>query len=408
MNVLQVNKFYYMKGGAERYYFELSKLLKKNGHKVIPFAVQSEKNLKSEYSKYFVSEIRTKPSWNVWQNFRTIFRFWWSLEAQRKLKKLIAENKIDVAHIHNIYHQISPSILPVLKKNNIPVVMTVHDYSLVSPNYNLFLNGGIYDKVCGKKYWKCLIDRCVNKSFVQSLIAVKEMYWHHKILKVYEKNIDMFIAPSEFVKKKLIKGGLDKNKIKVIPHFVNFEDYKNIKAGESKEKYILYFGRLSAEKGIQILVKAMKELPGVNLKVVGDGDKNFQFSIFNYQLKNVEFLGFKENEELQEIILGSQFVVVPSIAPETFGLSALEAMSLGKCVLASRTGALPELINEKCLFESGNVKELVEKIKYLTKNENYAKIRGQENKKLVEFNYGENKHFKRIFNVYSTIISKRN
>ncbi|MBU4482122.1 glycosyltransferase, partial [Patescibacteria group bacterium] len=185
MNILLINKFYFEKGGAERYFFDLKKLLESKGHTVVPFAMQHKKNSETEYSKYFVSEIRTKPSWNILQNFRTIFRFWWSYEARQKIKELLAENKIDVAHLNNIYHQISPSILPIFKKNKIPIIMTVHDYSLISPNYNLFLNNKIYDKICGKQYYKCLFDKCVNNSSVQSFISVIEMYLHHKILKVY-------------------------------------------------------------------------------------------------------------------------------------------------------------------------------------------------------------------------------
>ncbi len=406
MNILQINKFYYEQGGTERYFFALKKLLEENGHSVIPFAMQSDKNLKSKYSKYFVSKIQTQPSLNVWQDLRTVFRFWWSKEAQRKIQKLINTEKIDIAHIHNIYHQISPSILSVLKKNKIPVVMTVHDYSLISKNYNLYQS---------KKTNKNFVQYVILK--IEDLIRTVEMFWHHKILKVYKKNIDVFIAPSEFVKKKLIQGGFDKKKIKIIPHFVSTNPSVLRKAqdtspsqGEDNSKYILYFGRLSEEKGIQILIQAMQDLPDIKLKIAGQGYYKKKLETRNKKLgnKNVEFLGFKNQKELQKIILDSQFVVMPSIAPEVFGLSALEAMALGKCVIASRTGALAELIEENLLFESGNVKELVKKIKFLTKNENYAKIRGQENEKLVKSKYGKKEHFKRIFNVYSKFTRKLN
>ncbi len=389
MTILQINKFYYEKGGAERYYFELSKLLEENGHKIIPFAMQSNNNLKSKFSKYFVSEISTRPTWNIFKNLKTIFRFWWSREAQRKIHKLICDNKIDIAHMHNIYHQISPSILPILKKYKIPVIMTVHDYHLISSNYNLYQ---------GKR---------LNTYFIQHLICTIERFLHHSILNIYKKNIDLFIAPSKFVADKLINAGFNKDKIKVVPHFI----YKDIKTQKKqryskKENYILYFGRISEEKGVQILIEAMRKLPDVKLKIVGDGPekKNYELRIKNYGLKNIEMLGYKDKDELQQLILNSELIVVPSLTPETFGLSVLESMALGKCVVASNIGALPELINKEFLFKPGNSKELAHKLSIiLTNRPKYAIMNGQENREKAEQRYAEKKHYNQILAIYKQI-----
>ena len=401
MNILLINKFYFEKGGAERYFFDLKKLLESKNHKVIPFAMQHAKNLKTKYSKYFISEIKTKPLLNIWQNLRTIFRFWWSWEARRKIKKILKENKIDIVHLNNIYHQISPSILPIFKKYNIPVIMTVHDYALISPNYNLFLDNKIYDKICGKQYYKCLFDKCVNNSSVQSLISVIEMYLHHKILKVYKKNINTFISPSKFVADKLILAGFNKNKIKILPHFVSAEKQKNRKTLE-QEKYILYFGRLSKEKGVKILIKAMKQLPNIKLKIVGDGPekKNYELRIKNYGLNNIEILNHQDKNNLYSLILNSEFVVVPSLAPETFGLSALEAMTFGKTVLVSKIGALPELINEKYLFEPGNVNDLINKINSLTKDKKNVKVNEYANLEKVSKYYNSDRYYTELEQIY--------
>ncbi len=403
MNILLINKFYFLKGGAERYFFDLKKLLENKGHTVVPFAMQHQKNLATKFSKYFISEIKTKPNWNIFQNFKIVFRFWWSFEARRKIKKILVENKIDVAHLNNIYHQISPSILPIFKKQNIPIIMTVHDYSLISPNYNLFLNNKLYEKICGSKYYKCLKDKCVNNSSVQSLISVVEMYLHHKILKVYEKNIDIFIAPSKFVADKLIQAGFDKNKIKILLHFVFTQKHLNTKTLEhKKEKYILYFGRLSNEKGVEILLEAIKQLPEIKLKIVGEGPEKNNYSLFiiNYSLKNVELLGHKNNAELKNLIKNSEFVIVPSLAPETFGLSVLESYALGKTVLASKIGALPELVPEKYLFKSNDIQDLVSKIKWLTKNEKNVKMNEYEIQQKVAKLYNSEQYYKELEQIY--------
>ncbi|MFC1622479.1 glycosyltransferase family 4 protein [Patescibacteria group bacterium] len=435
MNILMINKFYFEKGGAERYFFDLKKMLENKSHNVIPLAMQHKENLKSEYTKYFVSEISTQPTWNIWQDLRTVGRFLWSWEARRKLQKLISKNKIDIAHIHNIYHQISPSILPVLKKNKIPVVMTVHDYALISANYNLYQL---------KK---------MNTKFVHKIICGFERFLHHKVLNVYKKNIDKFICPSQFVKNKLIQGGFDKSKLVVVPHFIDTQIHTDVntnKRGQNDEKYILYFGRLSEEKGVQILIKAMQELPNVKLKIAGQGcfKPNLESEVLKLKLKNVEFLGFKNQTDLQKLILDSELVIIPSLAPETFGLSALETMALGKTVIASRVGALPELISNEFLFKPGDVKELVQKIKELvpyllkkseepvlyllkkseepvpyllkkkeghvpyllkkgeglTKKTEYARIKGYTNKVIVQEKYGQNKHFQQIQTIYHKFI----
>ncbi len=395
MNILLINKFYFEKGGAERYFFDLKKLLEDKGHNIIPFAMQHKNNLKTKYNKYFISEIKTDPSWNIWQNLRTVFRIWWSFEARKKIKNLLAENKIDVVHINNIYHQISPSILSIFKKHKIPVIMTVHDYSLISPNYNLFLNNKIYDKICGSKYYLCLKDKCVNNSSVQSLISVIEMYLHHKILNIYQKNINIFIVPSKFVFNKLIQARFDKNKIKKLSHFINLQEYKNIEIQNNLKKYILYFGRLSKEKGVNILLQAMKQLPNIKLKIAGAGPEEK-----NCKLKNIELLGHQNKDQLKILIKNSEFIVMPSLSPETFGLSALEAMALGKTVLASKIGALPELIDEKYLFEPNNVQDLVDKIRSLTKNEKDVKINEYANlEKMSKYNNSE-QYYKELGNIY--------
>ncbi|MDD5289853.1 MAG: glycosyltransferase family 4 protein [Patescibacteria group bacterium] len=408
-----VNKFYFESGeagGVGRYFFELTKLLEENGHTIVPFAMKHSKNLPSVFEKYFVSEVKTKPSWNLWQDLKTVGRFFWSLEARRKLKKLIKENgPFDVAHIHNIYHQISPSILPVLKKKKIPVVMTVHDYKLISPNYNLYLRGKIYDKICGSKFGRCFFDRCINNSFTESLICSLEMWFHHRVLDIYRKNIDLFIAPSIFVKEKLIAAGYDRNKIKIVPHFCNpsgpieYRTTSPSKGEDSVGNYLLYFGRVSEEKGIGVLIEAMKQLPELKLKIAGEGPefRHYGLLITNYQLQNTQLLGHKNIAELQNLIKGAYLIIVPSLSPETFGLSALESMAQGKCVVASDIGALPELIDNNFLFSPGNVFELVELIKKLTNDVNSVIENGEENRKKVEQLYDKGSHYTKILGVYN-------
>ena len=267
MKILQVNKFYFPKAGTERYVFELTKLLESKGHEVIPFAMKDKRNLKNYFNKYFVSNVdlskpKIRPS-----GFKNIGRIIYSQEAKRKVEDLIKKTKPDIVHIHNIYHQISPSILPVFKKYNIPVVQTLHDFKLICPSYKLFSKGTVCERCKKHKYYNAVSQKCSKDSTLYGCVLALEMYIH-KMLKIYEKNVDIFICPSQFVKNKMIEWGIDNKKLIVISHFVSLSKFE---PNYENQGYILYFGRLTEEKGVDVLLKAMKDFPKLKLKIIGEG-----------------------------------------------------------------------------------------------------------------------------------------
>ncbi|MFH0973050.1 MAG: glycosyltransferase family 4 protein [Patescibacteria group bacterium] len=437
MKILQINKFFYLNGGADKYFFEVSKLLKNHGHKVIFFSMKNQKNLFSKYEKYFIDYIdfsKAKFSFNALKNIgRTIY----SLEAKRKIEKLIKDANPDIAHIHNIYHQISPSILHVLKKYNIPVVMTLHDYKLICPSYNLTnaLNSKIIlcEKCKKQKYYNCFLNKCVKNSYFASALNCLEAYIHN-FLKIYEKNIDKFIAPSQFMKDKCVEFGINADKIIVLPNFVNKSGIRNqelrIRNNElgimnhKLENYILYFGRLSKEKGIDTLLKAVSQLSIIHpvksckagakqfnrvnyqLRIVGSGDLRLKFEKLAKKLniKNkIKFFGHLEGEELQKIIREAMFVVVPSIWYENCPLSILESFALGKSVIASKIGGIPELIKHSetgLLFEPGNAKDLANKIECLLNRPDKIIKMGQNALKIVREKFNADEHYKKLIKIY--------
>jgi len=368
MKILLINKYFYLKGGAEKHFFALRQLLRDHDFTVVDFAMKDKKNISSPDEKYFISYINTEKIFS-WSIFKTLGRIFWSLEARKKIKKIIIKEKPNLAHLHNIYHQISPSILPIFKKYKIPVIMTVHDFALISPSINMFANGKIYAKIIGRHYYRCLFDRCVKKSFWLSLASALEMYFHHKILKVYQKNIDLFICPSQFLAKMLIKAGFKEDKIIVLPNFITSANSSSIDKKEN-EKYLLYFGRLSAEKGINVLLETMKNLPNINLKIAGTGPEevNCLNTIKKYDLKNVALLGYQTADHLLSLISNAYAVVVPSICYENCPLSILESLALGKPIIASDIGGIPELITNNgngLLVKANNPEALATAIKKL-------------------------------------------
>lgn len=365
MKILQVNKFYYSRGGADKYFIDLSRELENSGNEVAIFSMQHPKNLETPYSKYFVSRFSFNEGSKL--NFlKAPGRIIYSLEAKRKFKKLVIDFKPDIIHIHNIYHQISPSILDVAHDYKIPVLMHLHDYKLICPNYQLFVNGQTCEDCKPKKYYNCIKKKCFKKSLAKSILAALEMYIHHSVLKIYEKNINTFIAPSEFMKEKIISFAWPESKIKVVINPFSSELINEVaQLDKQEENCLLYFGRLSEEKGLKTLIEAAA-LTNSQLKFAGVGpeEENLKKLATSLNVK-IDWLGFKSGEELKSIILKAKAVVIPSIWYENMPLSLLEALKLGKLVIASNIGGIPEIIKHGengLLFKAGDKNDLAAKI----------------------------------------------
>ncbi|MFH1822311.1 MAG: glycosyltransferase family 4 protein [Patescibacteria group bacterium] len=400
MRILQINKYYYLRGGSERYFFELSELLKKNGHEVIPFSMENKRNGKTRYAKYFIREVNLNKF-----NLINIIKYFNNYEAVGKLKKLLSEEKIDLAHFHNISGQISPAIIKVLKKHNIPVVMTLHDYKLICPNAMLFTNGKVCHRCLGGKYYNCFLNRCNHNSILKSFIGMTEAYLNNKCLKSY-KQINLFISPSQYLKNIYLKFGFSEEKIFVIPNFIDQSKFK-IK-NEKTENYLLYFGRLSKEKGIDTLIEAMAKLnTDLKLKIVGEGTEfeNYELRIKNYGLSNkVQLTGAKYGDDLMDLVKNAKAVIIPSIWEENMPYSLLESLAYGKVLIASAIGGIKEIIKDNkngLLFKPKDSSDLAKKIVKLGKIDTKT-ISERTRATILKFN-SEN-HYSKINKLYNNLI----
>jgi hypothetical protein len=198
MRVVFANKYAYMHRGAERYALDLAAMLRAHGHEVAPFAMRTDRDDESPWRKYFVSPVETERVTFGWQGLRTVGRFLYSFEARRKFAELLDEFRPDLIHVHNIYHQISPSILPVAKRHGVPFVLTAHDYALLAPNYALYHDGAICEITKPRNYWRAVGHRCVKGSRAASLLSAASMALHDA-LGLWRDNIDRIIAPSRFL-----------------------------------------------------------------------------------------------------------------------------------------------------------------------------------------------------------------
>lgn len=405
MKILQINKFFYLKGGSETYFFSLSDLLKQHGHEVIFFSIKDEKNFDSEYSDFFINNIDFRKREGAIKDFKKLGHSLYSLEAKRKLESLIKKYKPDVAHLHNVAHHFSPSILSVLKKHNIPVIQTLHDYQLICPNFKLFTKGAVCERCYKHKYYQAILHKCVHNAYLPSIWGAFEMYVH-KALQIYENVLYYYVSPSEFLAKKLEKWGYNKDKIKVLNNFI---DLTRISPNYNNQGYILYFGRLAQEKGILTLLEAIKGLPEIKLKVVGIGPEEAELKDYlkKEDLKNVEFLGFKKGKELETLISNCAFVVMPSIWYENYPYSILESFAYGKPVIGSDLGGIPEMVLDNktgLIFPAGDAKALKEKIERFYNSQELIAQMGKRARQFVEDNNNPEKHYQDLIKIYQEIL----
>lgn len=400
MKILQVNKYHYPRGGADQYFLSLTNRQIKAGHEVAVFCMHHPKNLPSLWSRYFVSYLSfNKQTWI--DKLKTPGRVLYSFEAKKKFSALLDDFKPDIIHLHNIYHQLSPSILDAAAKRQIPVVMHLHDYKIIAANHAMFAPP---DHHCDpNNYWACLRRRCVKDSLVATSLAILEMWFHHRLLKVYERQVKIYIAPSRYMKSEVSLYSTLGDKIRVVYNPFSPE-LKPTAENYINQDYLLYFGRLGPEKGLKVLIEAIAN-QGLHLKIIGDGPERSGLENLSKDRKaKVEFRGFLSGEDLVKEIMEARAVILPSIWAENMPLSLLEAMSLGKIVIASKIGGLAEIIDNGrngLLFKASDAQDLISTINKLNRLD--LKEIGRQAKETAR-QYSPEKNFQQIMDIYQNLL----
>ena len=404
MKILLVNKYFYLKGGSERVFFNEAEMLRRRGHQVIFFSMADRRNLPSSESGFFIDPVDYDRPGHFGRRVAMGLRIIYSIEASKKLQHLLDREKPDLAHLHNIYHQLSPSILTALRSRRVPVVMTLHDYKMVCPAYTMFRDGGVCEECRGGRYYRCLIHRCTKGSYVKSLINVIEMHIHHSLLDLY-RAVDTFISPSGFMREKLISMGLRK-KVVHLPYPFEIGEYRPQYG--STDGSVCYFGRLSAEKGLFTLLRAMEGLDAP-LKIIGTGPAEEQLRAAAARLPSVRFIGHRTGEELTSEIGACRAVVIPSEWLENRPSSVLEAFALGKPVIGSRIGGIPELVRDGetgFTFAPGAPSELREKLRILLNNPARGEEMGRAGRKYVENYLDPSRYYTELMKIYRDAVSR--
>lgn len=409
MNILQVHKYYWPRDGASKYMLQLEALLRERGHEMMAFAMQQDQTLGSSFSPYFVSDIDLShpEGASLKEKISAAGRMLYSREAALKMEQLLDEHPVDVVHLHNIYHHISPSILPVIKKRKIPIVMTLHDYKLLSPNYTMFHHGAVHEENARGWYLSCIGQRCHKDSYAQSALVTAEMIWHHKFLKYYERFVDHFIAPSQFMQDICVRYGWPEEKFSHIVH--PYEPAMRAMKTEEKEgDYVAFLGRLSAEKGVETLIRAAAHIPSIPIKIAGEGPElqRLQSLSTSLNLTNIEFVGFLRGDRLHTFLEQARLTVVPSIWYENYPLSILEPKVQGKVIIGSAIGGIPELLPQELLAAPHDENELAKKIEFWYNSS--QKERNEKGRQLQQQALTENdpeRHVERIERLYQHLMN---
>ena len=404
MKVLAVNKFYYLYGGAEQYFLDWNELLRRKGHEAIPFAMSHEKNLSTPYADYFVSPIRFFDAKRRSPPWKTVGRVLYSLEARRKISRLVKQRRPDIAHLHNIAHQLSPSILQPLKDFGVPVIQTMHDYKLICPTYRLLSHGELCERCKGGRFYHAALQRCNRGSLAASTLNSVEMYLHHTLLRLYDR-VDRFVAPSRFMQNKVVEFGVAPGRVVYIPLFVDLDAWSPKK---ERGEYIVYFGRLVEGKGLATLIRAMKHVRKVDLYIIGEGELEGDLKVLaaRESSSRIRFLGFKSGEELRLLVAGGLFTVVPSEWYEPSPLTIKQSFAVGRAVLGARIGGIPELIDDGVdgmLFTPGNAEELAEKIESLLQNRPRLEAMGAAAREKVVEQFSPDRHYEQLMELYTSL-----
>jgi len=331
---------------------------------------------------------------------RAFFSGIYSRSAQHAMQGIIEAIRPDIVHAHNLYPFLSPSVLVACQHANIPTVLTCHSHLMTCPTTWHFCDGEICERCLGgREYW-CFLKNCRRNLFESVGYALRIAV--ARKLRLFAKNVTLFITASDFIKQRLVEAGFSKDRIVVVPFAISLAASP---ADPSSGKYIVYAGRLSPEKGVETLIEAAHLLPQLKFLIAGDGPLKNELE--DNAPENVTFAGWLNQTQLSDLYQKARLAVVPSTWLEPFGLVVTDAMSNGLPVVASRIAGPSEIVEEGVtglLFQPGNPADLAEKISNLWAYPNLCRRMGQAGREKAIREYSEDVYYKRLMAVYKKAI----
>lgn len=400
--LLNVNNYHYRRGGAEVVALEQARLFEARGWQVVPFAMHHPANEPSPWSRYWVDEIEFGADYSLPQKLVRSARVVYSRQAQERLGQLLDEIRPDVAHLHNVYHHISPSILSVLADRGIPTVLTTHDLKLACPAYKMLTHDGICERCKGGRLSNAIRHRCIKDSVLLSTVVFVESTLHRKLGSF--DHVARFVSPSRFYIDKFVEWGHDRDRFAHVPNFVEADRFEP--SDQAGDRFV-YFGRLAPEKGLHTLVRAAA-IADTSVEIIGTGPEYEALVALASQLDApVTFAGYRSGRDLHDRIRAARAVVLPSEWYENGPMAALEAFALGKPLIGARIGGIAEMILEGETgigFESGSIDGLAAALRRAADASDHdIAAMGRHGRRWVETECSAAVHVDRLLDVYRSI-----
>jgi len=384
MQILSIHNHYQIRGGEDESSELETDLLREYGHQVAHYEEHNER-------------IASLNPMHV--ALRTV----WSRESYQQVRQHLRHHATDLVHVQNFFPLISPSVYYAAQAQNVPVVQSIRNYRLICPNGLFFRAGQVCEDCMGKRLpWPGARHACYRQNRAASATAVA-MLTMHRLLRTWLKQVDLFIAISQFARQKCIEAGFPENKIVVKPNFV----HPDPGTGSGRGGYAMYVGRLSAEKGLDTLLDAWSHLRApIPLKIVGDGPLETQVKAATTQSPHISWLGRRSRTDIQALMGEAMMLIFPSKWYETFGRVAVEAFSVGTPVIAASIGAIAELVEHGRTglhFRPGDATDLAAQVEWVIAHPEQLQQMRREARAVFEAHYTGRANYRQLMEIYDQV-----
>jgi len=399
LRILNVSQNYHVRGGMDVAMFRLEAILKEHGHQVVPFAAADPANLPTDYARYFPPAPPTSET-GAGDLFRTLY----SPAAGRAIGRVLDEERIELVHLHSYFKRLTPAILPEIRRRNIPIVQTMHEYRAVCPISLMYRDGHICTDCQGGRYGQVVRHRCAGGSLPRSIWNYAEMRMSD--LLGHKRYIARYLAISDYQRAQLILMGMAPERIETIHHPVELPEM----GPAQSRNHVLFVGRLERYKGIFPLIEVARRLPQIPFVFVGEGPDGDSARMAAATLSNVEWRGPLTGSPLFEARAQAMCAVVPSLGPEPFGLTSIEALAHATPVVASAIGGLTETVREGVdgfHVQPGDVEAMVDRIARLAAAPEMARRMGIAGRGRAADAFSPGRYYRRTMAAYGAALSTR-
>ena len=384
MKVLMVHNHYRLPGGEDEVFHREKELLRAAGHQVLEYTRHNNEFVESGFLRQAKVGLRSV----------------WAFDTTEALRLLLQREKPDVVHFHNTFPLVSPAAYHLCHQQQIPAVQSLHNPRLMCPAATCYRDGGVCEDCSGRTVpWPGVVHACYHQSYLQTAM-IAGMLTAHRLLDTWRRRVDAYIVFTEFFRQKFIAAGLPPEKIFLKPHFVTFDPGMRQGLGN----YALFIGRLAPEKGVATLLGAWRTLSHVPLWIQGQGLMEDEVHRFAEGNPSVRLLRRLSREECFEVIKGARFLVWPSEGYyESFGLAAIEAFACGVPVIASRTGAMTETVEDGKTglhFAAGDTRDLAAKVEWAWTHRSEINAMGALARAEYEAKYTAEQNYPQLLEIY--------